>query len=113
MKRHHVLPGGAELVPGGARFRLWAPAAAHVGCAIADGAGSVLPMAPEGEGWWALTTAAAGTGSRYRFVVDGTAVPDPASRCNPDDVHGASEVVDPQAFDWPERLARPSLARDR
>ncbi len=104
MKRHHGLPGGAELVPGGVRFRLWAPAAGHVGCAIADGAGSVLPMAPEGEGWWALTTAAAaaGTGSRYRFVVDGTAVPDPASRFQPEDVHGPSEIIDPRAFDWPD-----------
>ena len=28
-------------------------------------------------------------------------VPDPASRRNPEDVHGPSEVVDPRAFDWP------------
>ena len=40
-------------------------------------------------------------GSRYRFQIDGgLLVPDPASRANPDDVHGASRVVDPLAFDW-------------
>ena len=27
-------------------------------------------------------------------------VPDPASRFQPRDVHGPSEVIDPEAFDW-------------
>ena len=40
-------------------------------------------------------------GSRYRFRIDGELeVPDPASRFNPEDVHGPSEVVDPRAFEW-------------
>src|SRR3989304_5000688 len=30
----------------------------------------------------------------------GRAVPDPASRRNPQDVHGPSEVVDPLAYEW-------------
>jgi maltooligosyltrehalose trehalohydrolase len=35
-------------------------------------------------------------------TVDGRimAVPDPASRSNPDGVHGCSEVVDPRAYEW-------------
>ena len=28
-------------------------------------------------------------------------VPDPASRYNPEDAHGASLVVDPHRFEWP------------
>ena len=42
-----------------------------------------------------------GAGTPYRFrLPDGLAVPDPASRWNPDDVHGASRVVDPRAYAW-------------
>ena len=33
-------------------------------------------------------------------------MPDPASRYNPDDVHGASEVIDPAAFDWQDTAWR-------
>jgi maltooligosyltrehalose trehalohydrolase len=31
---------------------------------------------------------------------DGTKVPDPASRYQPEDVHGPSEVIDPSAYPW-------------
>ncbi len=58
-------------------------------------------MARAGGGWWQLDCTQAAQGSRYRFQIDGgLLVPDPASRANPDDVHGASRVVDPLAFDW-------------
>jgi malto-oligosyltrehalose trehalohydrolase len=97
MRRHHVLPFGAELVPGGTRFRLWAPRANSVALQLADG---LLPMGPEPEGWFALTTDRAGPGTRYRYVVEGNAYPDPASRRQPEGVHGASEVVDPGYYAW-------------
>ena len=52
-------------------------------------------------GWHEVIVADAAAGTRYRYRIDGgLAVPDPASRCNPDDVHGASLVVDPHAHDW-------------
>ena len=97
MCRHHALPFGAELVPGGTRFRLWAPRANSVALQLAD---SVLPMAAGPEGWFSLTTDRAGHGARYRYVVDGKAYPDPASRRQPEGVHGASEVVDPGMYAW-------------
>jgi malto-oligosyltrehalose trehalohydrolase len=97
MRRHHELPFGAELVPEGVRFRLWAPRAGSVGLLLVD---ALLPMRPGPEGWFALTTDRAGPGGRYRYVVDGNAYPDPASRCQPEGVHGASEVVDPGAYAW-------------
>jgi maltooligosyltrehalose trehalohydrolase len=38
---------------------------------------------------------------RYRYVLDGRVErPDPASRFQPDGVHGPSEVVDPNDFQW-------------
>jgi malto-oligosyltrehalose trehalohydrolase len=103
MKRHHVLPGGAEIVTDGVRFRLWAPSAASVVCAFDD---RTSAMARQGDGWWELVTTTAHAGTRYRYVVDGVAVPDPMSRFQPDDVHGPSEVVDPTATDWHDNLWR-------
>jgi malto-oligosyltrehalose trehalohydrolase len=106
MRRHHPLPFGAELVPeegpgdapGGVRFRLWAPRAR--GVALVLGQGERLPMLREPQGWWSIATDRAGPGTRYRYRVDGRDYPDPASRWQPDGVHGASEVVDPGAYRW-------------
>jgi maltooligosyltrehalose trehalohydrolase len=40
-------------------------------------------------------------GDRYRYQIDDqTALPDPASRFQPEGVHGPSEVVDPNQFVW-------------
>ena len=45
------------------------------------------------------TRRGARAGARYRYRIDGELfVPDPASRFNPDDVHGASVVVDPRTL---------------
>jgi malto-oligosyltrehalose trehalohydrolase len=69
-------------------------------------ADKVLPMVRQPEGWFALTTDRAAPGTRYRYVVDGTAYPDPASRRQPDGVHEPSEVVDPAAYCWTENSWR-------
>jgi malto-oligosyltrehalose trehalohydrolase len=61
----------------------------------------LLPMTPRGDGWHELDPQGARVGSRYRFVVaDGLRVPDPASRFQPQDVHGPSEVIDPAQWQW-------------
>jgi malto-oligosyltrehalose trehalohydrolase len=100
MKRRHTMPFGCELLPaGGARFRLWAPAAREVAVRL-HGSGDLRAM-PAGAGWFELERPDARAGDRYHFVIDGRhVVPDPVSRWNPDDVHGASAIVDPLAFDW-------------
>ena len=72
---------------------------AQAGERNARGAGT-LPMRAEPGGWWSLTTDRAAAGSRYRYRVDGADVPDPASRHQPDGVHGASAVVDPEHYRW-------------
>ncbi|HEX5391947.1 MAG TPA: malto-oligosyltrehalose trehalohydrolase [Rhodocyclaceae bacterium] len=107
MIRHHPLPFGAEIQPaGGVRFRLWAPSADKVELCIqsiqsADTASADYPMAAHSRGWHECTVPEAKAGTRYRFRINGELlVPDPASRFNPDDVHGSSEVIDPSAFDW-------------
>ena len=99
--RAHPLPQGAELLPGGGvRFRLWAPGCDTVSLAV-EGADAPTPMQAEEEGWHELTLPQAGPGTLYQFVLpDGLRVPDPASRHQPRDVHGPSEVVDPAAYRW-------------
>jgi len=93
------MPFGAQITSQGVRFRLWAPECDAVGLCIDDG--PPIPMSRCGDGWFEQIVAEAGAGTRYHFAVkDGMRVPDPASRFNPDDVHGASEVVDPAFFHW-------------
>jgi 1,4-alpha-glucan branching enzyme/maltooligosyltrehalose trehalohydrolase len=93
------MPFGAQLMTEGVRFRLWAPSCRQAWLCLEHE--SSLPMINCGGGWFELTTPRAVAGTRYCFEVnDGQRVPDPASRFNPDDVHGQSEVIDPAAFDW-------------
>ncbi len=52
-------------------------------------------------GWHIADVPDVGPGTLYSFVLpDGLRVPDPASRFQPQDVHGPSEVIDPDAFAW-------------
>ena len=103
--RRHAMPHGAEIAADGrVRFRLWAPGCDRVELALEGG--QALPLERGEGGWHELVTAEAGAGSLYRFRVnDGLLVPDPASRFQPDDVHGPSEVIDPTAFGWNDDFA--------
>jgi maltooligosyltrehalose trehalohydrolase len=95
---HHACHYGAERIDDATvRFRLWAPDARSVTLRIDS---RDLPMRPDGDGAFALTTNAA-TGSRYRYRIDGTHdVPDPAARAQHGDMNGPSVVVDPAAYRW-------------
>ncbi|MBV9191243.1 MAG: malto-oligosyltrehalose trehalohydrolase, partial [Betaproteobacteria bacterium] len=99
MRRNHAMPFGAEvLAEGGVRFRLWAPAAKTVDLVIDQKPKS---MRPQGEGWFELADRDAGAGTLYQFGIDGKElVPDPASRFQPQDVGGPSEVIDPSRYPW-------------
>jgi maltooligosyltrehalose trehalohydrolase len=108
MKRRHDMPFGAECrQDGSVRFRLWAPAARHVEILLAEvcladsSESRRIPLEPRDDGWFELVTDAAGPGTEYRFRIDERqVVPDPASRFQPRDVHGPSQIIDPDAFDW-------------
>jgi maltooligosyltrehalose trehalohydrolase len=100
MKRSYSMPFGAEVCDGSVRFRLWAPKAKKVDVLIEQPA-LTLPMSSLGNGWFELITAQVSAGARYRFQINGTErVPDIASRYQPEDVHGPSQIVDPSNFDW-------------
>jgi maltooligosyltrehalose trehalohydrolase len=97
MRRAHLMPFGAEISDAGIRFALWAPTARSASLVLDGGE---RPMRAEDDGWYRMVAADARAGQRYAFRVDGLTVPDPASRFQPDDVHGQSLVVDPTAYDW-------------
>lgn len=104
--RHDMPFGAAPIEGGGVAFRLWAPSVPQVILHIEGSEPAEFPMIRYADGWHrrdVTTPGTAGPGTRYRFLLpDGLLVPDPASRRNPDDVHAASEVVDPARFDWPD-----------
>ena len=93
---------GARLHPAGVEFRVWAPGHASVDVVLyGPDAERLVPLAPEGDGYFAAVVPGAGAGTRYRYrLAGGDAFPDPASSSQPDGVHGPSEVADPDAFAW-------------
>jgi maltooligosyltrehalose trehalohydrolase len=83
----------------GTRFSLWAPGARRVDLWL-EADRRPLPMRRDETGWAELVTDAR-PGTRYRFRIDeDLLVPDPASRFQPEDVHGPSEVIDPATYAW-------------
>src|ERR1700712_4328854 len=103
----HRMPAGAEIEPDGkVRFRVWAPAAESLALSI-EGCDQTIPFVDKPGGWYELVTAQAKAGTLYRLQLpDGTLAPDPASRFQPQDVHGPSEVIDPAAYHWKDSTWR-------
>lgn len=105
----HRMPFGPQPVneadpSAGYHFRLWAPELQRVTlCLHRRNGRRVLHRCTSSEGWHRCEVAEARPGDRYGFVLeDGLEVPDPASRFNPDGVHGPSCIVDPARFRWDE-----------
>ena len=94
----HSMPFGAEVqAGGGVRFRFWAPGAKKVDLVLG---GRTVALNGK-DGWYEHLEAQAGPGTRYQYRIDDELlVPDPASRFQPEDVDGPSEVVDPRAYKW-------------
>ncbi len=78
-------------------FRLWAPALDRMGLLLD---GREHAMERDAEGWFRAELSA-DPGAEYRFAPPGGPhVPDPAARAQAGDVHGASVLVDPDAYQW-------------
>ena len=86
---------------GGTHFRVWAPRATCLEVVIEAPQSRVVPLARDPDGDFAGFVPGVAAGARYRYRVDGRGpFPDPASRYQPEGVHGPSEVVDPARFAW-------------
>lgn len=106
VKGSSVTFGSQLLKEGGVRFRLWAPAVDAVDLKIIDD-DSTYRLGRVNGGWHELAVPSAAAGTKYQFLLpDGTIVPDPASRYQPQDGKGPSEVVDPSSFTWQDDPSR-------
>jgi maltooligosyltrehalose trehalohydrolase len=97
-------------VDGVTAIGVWAPRATRVRAIVA---GDPVELTATGDGWWSGPDVAPGTD--YAFLLDdssggppgsegdaagGEAMPDPASRWQPEGVHGPSRVYDQDAHHW-------------
>ena len=89
---------GPAVRQGETHFSLWAPGAHSVMLEVEDR--EPLAMTPQ-TGGWHEAKAPVGPGARYRFrLPDGTLVPDPASRFQPDDVPRLRRPLLPRRWRW-------------
>ncbi len=92
--------GATYLGDGRSRFLVWAPRARSVSVVLLDEASRQVPMVPLERGYHEATVELAPPGTRYFYRLDDQwDRPDPASRFQPEGVHQASAVVDPD-FPW-------------
>lgn len=95
---------GAEVVPNGVRFRVWAPKRKRVDVVIENEAGTIIPLDPKENGYFAGIVPKVGAGTLYWYRLDedneNKKYPDPCSRFQPEGPHGPSVVVDPWAHRW-------------
>ena len=92
--------GSEVLADGRARFRIWAPSQDNLRLVSAE-SGARIPMMRSEEGWFDVVTDRIAVGAGYAFELgSGQIVPDPAARAQVTDVHGASRLVDPHAYEW-------------
>ena len=109
-----IPPLGATPFPGqGWRFVVWAPAAKELSVHIEGDGDRVVPMQKSDSGYFETTITKVDPGARYFYrFEDGRELPDPASRCQPEGVHGPSQVVDLKDFKWTDSFWR-GLELDR
>lgn len=81
-------------------FRVWAPYLSQVDVHIVAPEERLVPLERRKNGYFCRKVENVPPGTRYFFRLDGKKErPDPASRYQPEGVHGPSEVTDP-SFPW-------------
>ena len=105
---------GAVPAQDGVRFTIWAPSVRSLQLHLQTGAAAgVHPLARDDNGLYETWVREAAAGDRYAYLLDGgDSLPDPASRYQPEGVHGPSEVVDPSRFEWQDDQWKTRPVRD-
>ena len=97
-----TLPVGAFVTgPSQVTFRAWTPWAKTIAVEIVSSKPETIPLDPQPFGYWETTISNIGVGTRYYYLLhEKLQRPDPASRFQPEGVHGPSEIIDPLGFHW-------------
>jgi maltooligosyltrehalose trehalohydrolase len=92
---------GATARDGGStRFLVWAPNHERIDLHLLSPHDEVVRLEARERGYHELTTQDVGAGAVYKFrLPDGRELPDPASRYQPEGVHGPSQVIG-ESFAW-------------
>jgi maltooligosyltrehalose trehalohydrolase len=92
--------GASYLGEGRCAFVLWAPEAERVEVRLVAPADRIIPMERGARGYHHAVAAGIAPGALYLYRLDGALErPDPASRHQPQGVHGPSRLTDPR-FGW-------------
>ncbi|RYU92573.1 malto-oligosyltrehalose trehalohydrolase [Mucilaginibacter terrigena] len=104
-------PGINFLADGRAKVALWAPYASKAALVLPDEK-LTLALEKKEKGYWELVTDQIKPNDKYKFKLDGTKeLPDPASKAQPDGVHGASQAIDVNNFVWSDQSwTNPAIA---
>ena len=101
---------------GSSHFRVWAPEHTSVELALdRSGLRELRPLTRDDHGYWFGRFDDVAPGDRYRYRLgrdDDRVFPDPASKYQPEGVHGASEVIDTAAFRWTDHDWHPPRRDD-
>jgi maltooligosyltrehalose trehalohydrolase len=92
--------GSRYLGDGQCAFTVWAPQLKQVAVHLVAPDDKIIPLQQDEQGYWHGQIEAE-PGALYFYQLDGeTDRPDPASHCQPQGVHGPSQVVDHHSFTW-------------
>lgn len=101
------------------QFRVWAPSAKSLSLqlvTLTDGKESVVStheLTRDSDGFYQGLVDDCPAGTLYRFRIDSQqSRPDPRSRFQPHGVHGPSQVVDPNSFQWSDQAFKGVNKRD-
>lgn len=104
--------GVTYLEDGRCRFLVWAPLAERVAVRLVSPREALLPLHKDERGYFSGVVADVEPGYLYFYRLNGQQdLPDPASRFQPQGVHGPSQVVDP-SFPWEDGQCCGSPLRD-
>ena len=103
-----LAPGATPAGGSRTRFVVWAPATQQARVHLLGENDRWVDLAPAPGGYHVGIIEHCPAGTRYRYALDdGEELADPASRYQPDGVHGPSEVVDLGTYEWADSAYRP------
>ena len=96
--------GAHRLLDGSWEFLLWAPNARSVRLQLCGPDDDLIDMESLPRGYFRANVAVVEEGAQYLYRLhDQRSLPDPASRFQPQGVHGPSQIVDTASFRWTDR----------